>query len=71
LSGGEDPESGTLRATVLGAIKKNPGIGLGELAERAYGEDSPINRKRVQTIVSNLKRDGKVRASARGRFEVV
>jgi len=67
----EDPESGTLRSTVLGAIKKSPGIGLGELAERAYGEDSPINRKRVQTIVSNLKRDGKVRASARGRFEVV
>jgi hypothetical protein len=58
------------RSKVLEAIRRRPGISTAELAERVFGDDSEVERRKVSAIAAALKSEGKIRSAGRGRFEL-
>ena len=69
--GREAPARATsARSKVLEAIRRRPGISTAELAERVFGDDSEVERRKVSAIAAALKSEGKIRSAGRGRFEL-
>ncbi len=58
------------RSKVLETIRRRPGISTAELAEKVFGDDTEVERRKVSAITAALKSEGKIRSAGRGRFEL-
>lgn len=64
-------DGGTYADRAFEILKRTPGAGFGVMASELYGQDTADTRHKVRALINNLYKHGKIRSTARGKWEAI